>query len=86
VAHSACPTAYSWISTVPPPKLPHDQYHIPWLRCQRPQEVVGVRKTTGIPPACHVQSWWTREDVLHLGNGVFRIAADRPGHDGLPHL
>src|SRR5918992_22100 len=34
----------------------------------------------------HVQSSWAGEDVLSLGDGVFRMATRRPRHDGLSYL
>src|SRR5229473_636595 len=49
--------------------------------------MVGSQKDNGNPASLlHVQTRRAGEDVLDMGNGVFRIATNRPGHDGLSRL
>jgi hypothetical protein len=49
--------------------------------------MVGSEKDNGNPASLlHVQACRAGKDVLDMGNGVFRIATNRPSHDGLSHL
>src|SRR5262245_24934671 len=49
--------------------------------------MIGSEKDNGNPTGLlHVQARRAGEGILDVGNGVFRIATNGPGHDGLAHL